>query len=231
MRILSPDFKLIFLGRYGLLLSSLVLIMLLSLFVETQVGEYLLEAFFIAVLFAGLKAIQINKGLFRLSLFLILASIVFCFSGTFSNNYQLFIIGTTGRALFLVIIVLIILFDLFRKGKVTGDTLAGAVSVYLLLALIWGYFFLIIEHLVPESFSFTQGQLRLQLWLAKEFFPFFYFSLVTITTVGYGDMSPVTTEARMFATFEAIVGQVYLTILVARLVGMYLITQEDSKEP
>ena len=53
----------------------------------------------------------------------------------------------------------------------------------------------------------------------------FYFTVTTITTVGYGDMSPVTTEAQTFATLEAIIGQVYLTILVARLVGMYLVNQ------
>jgi voltage-gated potassium channel Kch len=69
-----------------------------------------------------------------------------------------------------------------------------------------------------------------QLWVSKEFFPFFYFSLVTMTTVGYGDMSPVTTVARTFASMEAIIGQLYLTILVARLVGMHLVDQKDRTD-
>ena len=66
----------------------------------------------------------------------------------------------------------------------------------------------------------------MQLWISQEFFPFFYFSMVTITTVGYGDMAPVSTEAQTFATIEALIGQIYLTILVARLVGMYMFNQQ-----
>ena len=87
---------------------------------------------------------------------------------------------------------------------------------------------MLVEFMSPESFSFTQGQERTQLWLARDFFPFFYFSLVTMTTVGYGDMSPVSTAAQSFATMEALIGQVYLTILVARLVGMYQMNQEKK---
>jgi len=66
------------------------------------------------------------------------------------------------------------------------------------------------------------------MWLSKEFYPFIYFSLVTMTTVGYGDMSPVSTEARTLATTEALVGQIYLTILVARLVGMHLVDAQST---
>ena len=83
-----------------------------------------------------------------------------------------------------------------------------------------------IEFLVPGSFSFTQGDKALALWLSKDFYPFYYFSLITMTTVGYGDMLPLTTAARTLSTLEAIIGQVYLTILVARLVGMYLVHQQ-----
>ena len=68
----------------------------------------------------------------------------------------------------------------------------------------------------------------MQLWLSKEFYQFFYFSLVTVTTVGYGDMAPVSTAARTCASLEAIMGQVYLTILVARLVGMHLLHQQNN---
>ena len=68
----------------------------------------------------------------------------------------------------------------------------------------------------------------MHLWISRDFFPFFYFSLVTITTVGYGDASPVSAEAQTFATAEALIGQVYLTILVARLVGMYLMNQQND---
>jgi nucleoside permease NupC len=96
--------------------------------------------------------------------------------------------------------------------------------------LIWGDLFLLIELLIPGSFSFTQEQERMQLWISRDLFPFSYFSLVTMTTVGYSDMSPVSTDARTFATMEALIGQIYLAILVARLVGMSLLHQQDTGE-
>jgi len=146
------------------------------------------------------------------------------------NHELLFLLGLAGRAVFLILVALNILQDLFRGSEVTGDKLAGAVCVYLLIALIWGYAFMITEFVSPESFSFTLGHERLKLWVSREFFPFFYFSLVTMTTVGYGDMAPLTTEAQTLATLEALIGQIYLTILVARLVGMFLMNQQRPEE-
>jgi hypothetical protein len=130
----------------------------------------------------------------------------------------------------MILVAVTILFDLFRSPKVTGDSLAGAVCIYLMIALIWGHLFLLVEFLVPGSFSFTHGDKAIALWLAREFYPFYYFSLITMTTVGFGDMLPLTTAARTLTTLEAIIGQVYLTILVARLVGMYLVGQQKSEE-
>jgi voltage-gated potassium channel len=226
MNIKVPGIKNFIFGRYGSLLLALVMLMLMQLTVETTVGKYLLEAIFIAVLLTGLRAIETQKGLFGFEVILLLVSVVLSIAGTVTNNTPLFFIGNTCRVIFMAMVALTILRDLFRGRSVSGDTLAGAVCVYLLIAVIWGYFFLLIEVIVPGSFSFTQGHARMQLWISQEFFPFFYFSMVTITTVGYGDMSPVTSEAQTFATIEALIGQIYLTILVARLVGMYMVNQQ-----
>lgn len=225
MNVHAIGIKTFFFGRYGSLLTALILLMVMQPTVDTQLGKYLLEMLFVIVLFTGLRAIEIKKSLLGFEVLLLLVSLVLNVMGAVTGNEVLFFIGIACRVIFMILVALTILIDLFRGRKVSGDTLAGAVCVYLLLAVIWGNIFLLIEAMVPGSFSFTQGQARMDLWLSQEFFPFFYFSLVTITTVGYGDMSPVTTEAQTFATLEAIIGQVYLTILVARLVGMYLVNQ------
>ena len=230
MKIFIPGVKTFIFGRYGSLLACLLLAMLLQPFLDTRIGKLVLEFFFIAVLFAGLQAIGIKRSLLRFEVALLIASLIIGMAGSLLDYEVLFLIGISGRALFLVLVAFTILFDLFQTREVTGDTLAGAVCVYLLIALIWGYGYLIIEFISPESYSFTLGHERLKLWVSREFFPFFYFSLVTMTTVGYGDMAPLTTESQLLATLEALIGQLYLTILVARLVGMHLVRQQQPRE-
>jgi hypothetical protein len=228
MKLYVPGIKTFILGRYGSLLMVLVCLIIFQPLVETMVGRFLVEVLFVVALLAGLRAVQINRGLFRFEMFLMIASILIGYSGTVLNNEFLFSVGLAGESLFLTLVAMIILSDLFKVTKVSGDTLAGAVCVYLLIGLIWSYLYLLVEICVPGSFSFTQGDARLQLWVAKEFYPFFYLSLVTLTTVGYGDLLPVGTMARTLATLEGILGQVYLTILVARLVGMHLVHQQGK---
>ena len=222
MKIHLPGVKSFILDRYGSLLVALLAMMLLQLGIEKQLGRYILEGVFIVILFSGLRAIGVEKTLLRFEVALLLVSLALCIIGAFIGSAPLFFSGLAGRALFLALVAIIILVDLFRSRVVSADTLSGAVCVYLMIALVWAYIYMLVEYMAPGSFSFTQGHERLQFWVSKDFFPFFYFSMVTMTTVGYGDMAPLTHEARTFASLEAIVGQLYLTILVARLVGMHL---------
>jgi len=230
MKLYVPGIKTFILGRYGSLLLTLACLIIFQPFVVTAVGKFLLEMLFIAALFAGLRAIEIKRGLLRFEVVLLVTSLVLGFAGSLLNYTFLFGLGLVGESLFLSIVAIAILFDLFQSKKVSGDTMAGAVCVYLLIALIFSYLYVLVEICSPGSFSFTQGQARMHLWLSKEFYSFFYFSLITMTTVGYGDVTPISKAARTCASLEAILGQVYLTILVARLVGMHLLHQQEKGE-
>jgi voltage-gated potassium channel len=228
MKIYVPNIRTFILGRYSSLLLTILCLYIFQPLIDTLGGRFLIEALFIGALIAGLRAINIKRELFRFEVSLVIGSIICAYAGSMLNNTVLFMIGIAGQSIFLTMVAMTLLFDLFKAKKVSADTLAGAVCVYLLIGLIWSYLYLLVEISVPGSFSFTQGDARLQLWIAKEFHPFFYFSLVTVTTVGYGDMAPVSVVARTLATAEGILGQVYLTILVARLVGMHLLHQQEE---
>ncbi|MBW2410331.1 MAG: two pore domain potassium channel family protein, partial [Deltaproteobacteria bacterium] len=93
--------------------------------------------------------------------------------------------------------------------------IAGAAVVYLLLAIVWAYAYRAIGVIQPGSFAIADAQ-NITQSLAL------YYSFVTITTLGYGDIFPVTTAAKSCAILEAIIGQLYLVITIALLVGVYV---------
>ena len=121
---------------------------------------------------------------------------------------------------FLIFAIVVFLSDVLGTSTVTQDTIAGAVCVYLLLALIWAMAFALIEVARPGSFE-VRGQPLADLPYGEspEIAQFLYLSLVTLTTVGYGDVLAVTPLAGRIAVLEAVVGQFYLAVLVARLVS------------
>jgi hypothetical protein len=105
---------------------------------------------------------------------------------------------------------IVVLRRVLSQQIVTIETLWGAMSVYLLIAIAFNYVFLEIERFGSIPFFGIQESTS----------SFMYFSLVTITTLGYGDLSPVSDAARYFATAEAVIGQVFLVTIVARLVSL-----------
>ena len=100
-------------------------------------------------------------------------------------------------------------------GEIDGNKILGAICLYLLLGLIWAVLYTLLQLEYPDSFQALQQNSQ---WFML--FPdFVYFSFVTMTTLGFGDISPTLPVARFLTYFEAIVGQFYLAILVASLVG------------
>jgi voltage-gated potassium channel len=99
-----------------------------------------------------------------------------------------------------------------------------SISTYLLLGLTCGMLYIVLYDLHPASFVFSAGAPNSQ----QQAIPvLIYFSLTTLSTIGFGDITPVTLQARYIAVAEGITGQFYLAILVARLVGMQM-TQPAS---
>lgn len=137
-------------------------------------------------------------------------------------------VGTTAvhavsSLLFLGSLMAVLLFQTLRVGPVTLHRIQGAVAVYLLLGLMWahGYEFVALHD--PGSFqpeSLLSGRSHL---LPK----FVYFSFATLTTIGYGDITPVHPLARSLAILEGLTGQLFPAILIARLVALEL----HSKKP
>ena len=128
--------------------------------------------------------------------------------------------GNISRGVVFIILALLmaaspfaILSRILRHDRVTQETLLGAISVYLLLGIIFACADFTVQLLSGESFFAQAGHHNAP--------DFVYYSVITMTTVGYGDLSPAMGFARTMAEAEALTGQIFLVVLVARLVSLY----------
>lgn len=121
--------------------------------------------------------------------------------------------------LFLGYAVVTILLYLVRQEEVTAEMIMAAASEYVLIGLFFAFIYVLIEVVNPGSFSSSGSKVDRA--------GFLYFSFVTLTTTGYGDILPITIQARTLATLEAITGQLYMAITVARLVGLYTAQKKE----
>jgi Ion channel len=107
---------------------------------------------------------------------------------------------------------------ILESPKVNSEVLCAGISSYLLLGLLWMFAYVVVGVLVPESFAFNSGTGADR---TMDGFNAYYFSFVTLSTVGYGDITPVSNPARALAVMESIAGTLYVAVLVARLVALY----------
>ena len=111
------------------------------------------------------------------------------------------------------------------SGTIDGNKIVGAICIYLLMGLIWTMFYLSLAQAVPGAFNGLE-----QLVWYDNFADVAYFSYVTLTTLGYGDITPATPVARFLVYVEAIAGVFYMAILVASLIGVRISALHSNKE-
>ena len=115
----------------------------------------------------------------------------------------------------LMLFTVVVAGQVYRSGPVSHHRILGAVAVYLLLGLMWASAYALVHQLHPAAFAGAVGETPVaQIWI--------YYSFVTLTTVGYGDITPVHPVARSLAIGEALTGQLYLAITLARLVALHV---------
>lgn len=144
------------------------------------------------------------------------------------------IFGVTGLlsldALFSIIsisgMVVVVLGQVYREGPVTSHRIRGAVAAYLLLAMLFSTSYALISYLAPGSF-------QLPSWVSKDGSEhaeaFLYFSMISLTTAGFGDITAIHPVARSLVMLETLIGQLYPAILIARLVSLEIETRRTNK--
>ncbi|ELS00248.1 ion channel [Gloeocapsa sp. PCC 73106] len=200
---------------YQYLLYSLFAFLIFFPFIKADnLSDLLfLKTFFLIIVLSIIAtfnvAMKIKYFLVIIAIFAFILNIISKILNT--NNYRFFQgIGQSINFIIMVLAVLIIVRKIFHDQKITGDTLRGGISVYLMFGILWFQMYTMIYTLDSNAFSrsVTSHQLL-------------YFSFVTLTTVGYGDILPINPVVMSLANLEAIVGQLYPAIIIARLVSLY----------
>jgi len=126
-------------------------------------------------------------------------------------------------SLFILIAIISILQDVLKGHHITVHSISGVISVYILIALVWTIGYSMVEVNWPGSFDTPISSTWSAVYSTSGVFAtLFFYSVVTITTAGYGDVTAVSPYARSLTSLELVVGQIFLAVLVAWLVGMYI---------
>lgn len=209
--------RVVFQRRFQTLLFFILLTMLVSPLLENFLGmRQLLNIFLTGILLSAAFAASDRRSPPYIASFLALPMLASYWIGHLLPGPMFKILGMCSGVLFFIYIIGVILSYVLRAERITQEVIFGALVVYLLLGLLWMFLFSLTEYFSPGSFSSTTS-------LGEENrFAFLYYSYVTLTTLGYGDVTPLTHMATSLAVLEAIIGQIYLTVLIARLVGMHI---------
>ena len=208
------------------LLIALAVLLICAPFVEELDGGHLiLSVLFSLVLIAAVFAVADRKRTLLIALVLAVPAL----TARWINHFRPDLVHP---AVFLVCALLLLAFVIghllhfvLSAPVVTVEVLSASIAAYLMLGLTWTVAYWLVDQVTPGgAFSFnTERGVH-----SIDGFTGFYFSFITLSTVGYGDITPVSRAARWLAAMEAMIGLLYVAVLIARLVSLYSSTKPEQ---
>src|SRR5210317_556748 len=191
--------------RFLSLLIFIIAMLIVGPLFEEFVGlKILIDILWSAIFVSAIYAVSQKKRHIVIAVLLALPMLGSIWSKYFFQHKALLVVGSLCGAAFFLFAVIQMLIFIYSHKEVTRDLIVGAAVVYLFMALMWTFIFVVVEILHPGSFSIPEGQ------VIGATQSFLYYSFVTLTTLGYGDITPVTRLARSLCVLEAVIGQLYL---------------------
>ncbi len=226
MKRVRTDFRFLF--------FSLIAMSLLGPILGTSFYRYgIMELTFTAVLISVVARSDRGPAQMTISLVLGIPALLSMVSGRFTHAGLLPMAQSVLVAAFLGYTAYVVLSSILRTRGITSQEVFGALSVYLLLGMTWQFFFALCLQADPGAISFPEGPSSLTSSPAESELTMqnlTYFSFVTLSTLGYGDIVPISRMARTLAWMEAVFGQLFLAVLVARLVGLMKSDRSNNEE-
>lgn len=220
--------------KFTYLLSSLVLLLIIQSFIEgLPHHRQIFHVLYSLVLISGILAVVQEKRM----RFLMITLSILALIGTWSNysvggNIQVtyILIDRIIALTYLGIIAGLILREVILCKRVTVDTLMGSVCAYLLIAAAWGITYSAIELADANSFRIPAHLNHDRMDYITSLNTWFYYSFMSLTTLGYTEIRPESRPAGTLTWLEAVAGQFYLALLVARLVGLHTVPVNEGDE-
>ncbi len=208
-------------------LSALLLCLVTLLFVAPPLivsgvlGPIILDVFFALVLVSGVAALSHRRASKILATVVATLAVATRVTALVNASPAVALASMWLTMLSLLLVTVLTLAQVFRAGPITRHRIGGSIAAYLLLGLTWSVAYQVVLMHIPDAFHFPA--------IENRFLAIGYFSFVTLTTVGYGDITPVAPIARSLAAGEALVGQLYPAILIARLVSMEISGRQSRR--
>jgi hypothetical protein len=201
------------------LLSALVLLLLIYPLVDDRLLPKLLVGVLnMVILIAGAFASSRKRRTLMIAFGLALPASLLHWMSIVAPSRAIDLMLCTTMAMFYVFTIAYVLGSVLQPGPVTGAKLHGAIAAYIMLGFLWTFIYVGIDHLTSGAFTFTGG---CDAGRPLEWREFVFFSFVTLTTTGYGDIVPAVAHAQSAAVLEQLAGTFYVAVLIARLAGLY----------
>jgi hypothetical protein len=213
-------------GLTGLLIFFLGYLIILFSLSDFGFGRLAARLLFSLIIVAGVLTIFKQRWLHGLAILLAVAILALTWVEEIRPGVALTTLNASLSLIFMGFLLAMVAVQVFGKGPVSGHRIRGAIVVYLLLGGIWALLYQVVALSIPQAFRLPEsmaggGPDSLQR-------QFTYFSFITLTTIGFGDITPVHPLARLLAMFEGLVGQLYPAITLARLVSLAVMHHKEK---
>lgn len=205
-------------SKYLYLLATLVLYFVASpLLIANQLNNTILSVIITLFIVLCINVINRNSVLLMFSIMLGTVSMI-CHWLVYLNhaNDSIHLVYILSVLSFLMVMTFFVITSVAKSREITGDSLLGAIAGYFLIGLTWSVIYLLIEFINSGAIHNTHVSVSMRDHIQQ----MIYFSFVTLTTIGYGDILPVSDLAKTMSWLEAVTGQIYLAVWISQLVGL-----------